>query len=135
MSLSARSYTFDAGVVSLYYAGAAIVKPYFDRVFSGRARGFVSEVNLAEFYYKSAQKFGLEASEIFYRQVRSSPITVVPPGEVITRDAGRWKLKDRGLSLADCFALATAESLSELLLTPDSGIKKAKAKQVVLIPI
>lgn len=109
------------------------MKPYFDRVFSGRAKGFVSEVNLAEFYYKSAQKFGLDASDLFYRQVRSSPISIVPPGETITRDAGRWKLKNRNLSLADCFALATCESLSEVLLTTDSEIKRAKARQVVLI--
>src|SRR5208337_1780506 len=74
LSLSARSYALDAGVLSLYYAGAASVKPYFDRVLSGKARGFVSEVNLAEFYYKTAEKKGIGTAEVWYLQVRASRI-------------------------------------------------------------
>jgi hypothetical protein len=31
LSLNARSYVFDAGVISLFYAGVKSVKPYFAR--------------------------------------------------------------------------------------------------------
>lgn len=135
MSLSARSYVFDAGAISLFYAGAKAVKPYFDRVHSGRARGFVSEVNLAEFYYKTAEKTGMTTAELRYVQVRRSKIRCVPPDEEITRRAAVWKVRRRDLSLADCFALATREGKAETLLTTDSPLKDAGGRTVVLIPV
>ena len=131
MSLGARSYTFDAGVVSLYYAGVPTVKPYFDRVFSGKTRVFVSEVNLAEFYYKTSEKKGIETAEVWYVQLRSSRLRVVPPDESITRQAALWKVKKRELSLADCFALATSEAKSGPLLTTDSTLKATSRKGAV----
>lgn len=116
---------FDAGVVSLYYAGDVTVKPYFDMVFSGRARGFVSEVNLAEFYYKASEKKGVDTAEIWYLQIRRSRLKVVAPNEQITRQAALWKVRKKELSLADCFAVATNEAKSGLLLTTDSTLKDA----------
>jgi len=51
---------FDAGVIFLFYAGVPSARAFFDRVFPGRASGFASgfasEVNLAEFFYKTAGK-------------------------------------------------------------------------------
>lgn len=135
MSLNARSYVFDAGVISLFYAGAKSVKPYFDRVHSGRARGFVNEVNLAEFYYKTVEKIGMTTAELRYVQVRRSKIRCVPPNEQITRGAAVWKVRRRELSLADCFALATREDKAEVLLTTDSPLKDAGGRTVVLIPL
>jgi predicted nucleic acid-binding protein len=135
LSLNARSYLFDAGVISLFYAGAKAVRPYFERVFSGRARGFVSEVNLAEFYYKTVEKKGMTTAELWYVQVRRSKIKAVPPGEQITRRAATWKVERRNLSLADCFALATREDKAEILLTTDSSLKDAGGRTVVLIPV
>jgi len=135
LSLSARSYVFDAGVISLFYAGEKGVKPYFDRVYSGRARGFVSEVNLAEFYYKTAEKLGMTVAELRYVQVRRSKIRCVAPNEQTTRRAAVWKVQKRGLSLADCFALATREDKAETLLTTDSPLKDAGGRTAVLIPV
>jgi predicted nucleic acid-binding protein len=135
LSLSARSYVFDAGVISLFYAGEKGVKPYFDRVYSGRARGFVNEVNLAEFYYKTVEKIGMTTAELRYVQVRRSKIRCVPPNEQSTRRAAVWKVQKRGLSLADCYALATREDKAETLLTTDSLLKDAGGRKVVLIPV
>jgi predicted nucleic acid-binding protein len=135
LSLNARSYVFDAGVISLFYAGAKSVKPYFDRVHSGRARGFVNEVNLAECYYKTVEKIGMTTAELRYVQVRRSKIRCVPPNEQITRGAAVWKVRRRELALADCFALATREDKAEVLLTTDSPLKDAGGRTVVLIPL
>jgi len=118
-------------VVSLYYAGASSVRPYFDRIFSGKARGFVSEVNLAEFYYKTAEKKGIETAEVWYLQIRSSKVGIVPPDREITRAAALWKVRKRELSLADCFALATREARAQLLLTTNSIIKGASGPETV----
>jgi predicted nucleic acid-binding protein len=126
LSQSAKSYLFDAGVLSLFYAGDERVRPYFQRVFSSKASGYISEVNLAEFYYKSGLRKGLEVVDVWYRQIRQSSFGIVPPNEVITRSVGVWKIKKNNLSLADCFALATTQEVAQVLLTTDSDLAKIK---------
>jgi len=95
----------------------------------------VNEVNLAEFYYKTAEKLGMTVAELRYVQVRRSKIRCVPPNEQTTRRAAVWKVQRRDLSLADCFALATREDKAETLLTTDSPLKDAGGRTVVLIPV
>lgn len=63
-------------------------------------------MNLAEFYYKTAEKRGAEQAEVWYLQVRRYRVTAVAPDEQITRQAELWKVRRRELSPADCFALA-----------------------------
>ena len=132
--MSARSYLFDTGLLYLFYEGELKVKPYFDRVFSSRAVGYMSEVNLAEFYYKAALKKGVEIVDIWYRQIRQSPFKIVAPDSEITRRAAIWKVKRGELSLADCFALATTEKNAQVLLTTDPVLAKIKEVRAVFIP-
>jgi predicted nucleic acid-binding protein len=132
---SLRSYLFDAGVFALYFAGTTEVKPYFDRVSSGRASGAVSDVNLAEFYYRTGQKFGLQTADARLGLIRNSRIESIPTDGKAVVSAGRWKLKRPGLSLADCFAMAALESSAEVLLTTDTGLKEAAKSKAVLFGI
>jgi len=133
LSLNARSYLLDAGFIVLHYSGNEDARPYFDRILSGKARGYVSEVNLAEFYYKTAQKRGLDTAEMWYRQVRQSGFQIVTPDESITRDAAIWKVKRSDISLADCFALATLQQCAQVLLTTDSVLSRIKEIRAVHI--
>ncbi len=71
---------------------------------------FVSEVSLAEFYHKTAGKKGVQTAEVRYLQLPRSSLRVVAPDESIMRQAASWKAKRSGLSLADCFALATNDA-------------------------
>lgn len=135
LSLNAKSYLFDAGVLSLFYEGDPYVKPYFERVSSPRANGYISEVNLAEFYYKAASIKGMVTVDAWYRQIRQSHLTIISPDEKITRRAGIWKLKRSDLSLADCFALATTQEVAQVLLTTDSALTKIKDVKAVLFRI
>lgn len=131
--MNARSYLLDAGFISLHYAGNLRAKRYFDRILSGRASGFISEVNLAEFYYKTAQKMGLETAETWYNQVRQTGFQIIAPDSDITRNAAIWKTKRNHISLADCFALATLKEHAEVLLTTDSvlgAIKEVKSVHI-----
>lgn len=119
----------------LYHSGDQRVKPYFDRVLSNRAAGFVSEVNLAEFYYKTIDKLGMQTAETWYMQVRQSHLRPVAPDEVITRRAAVWKSKTKNLSLADCFALATTEAKAQVLITTDPVLAKVKEIKTVHISL
>jgi len=59
--------------------------------------------------------------------IRNSKLEVVAPNEEMTRIASRLKLKYKNqLSLADCYALATAKVLKVILITTDSIIKNVK---------
>jgi predicted nucleic acid-binding protein len=126
---------FDAGPLSLYYEGDLSVKPYFQRIFSSGATGCISEVNLAEFYYKAALKKRLETVDVWYRQIRQSPFRIVPPNDAITRRAAIWKVKRNDLSLADCFALATTQEVARVLLTTDPVLAKIKEVRSVHFPL
>lgn len=133
--MRANKLAFDAGALSLYYAGDKRIKSYFDSVFSKTKMGFVSEVNLAEFYYKTAEKFGLQTAETRYRLTRGSLI-IVAPDEMITRDAAKLKPKSHDkLSLADCFAISTAINNQCTLITTDTKIKQVKEVTTVYISL
>lgn len=127
---------FDVGALSLYYAGNEKVRHYFDDVSSKLKTGFMSEVNLAEFYYKTAEKYGLDAAETWYMLTRRSRIIIVAPDEVITREAAKLKLRYRKkLSLADCFAISTAINNHCTLITTDNKIKEVKEVATVYLEV
>lgn len=130
-----KKHVFDAGVISLYFAGRDDVKRYFNEIFKGDAEGFICEVNLAEFYYKAIKKIGLEATEIRYIAIREK-LNVGTPDEKMTRDAARIKARhENTLSLADSYTIALNEKVKGTLLTTDSGIKNSKETKTILIKI
>lgn len=120
-----RALVFDAGVLALWFAGDRRPAEYFRAVESGRSRGLVSGVNLAEFYYKSCQKAGRQSADAWYYQTVESGLSVVP-AEGSDRAAGLEKCRSPSLSLADCFALALARSEAGLLLTTDRELAETK---------
>lgn len=98
--------------------------------------GFISEVNFAEFYYKSALQKGADIADVWYRQIRQSNFQIVSPDDAITRRAALWKVRRRELSLACCYALATFEEKAQILLTTDTEIRKVKEiKSVYFSPV
>ena len=46
-----KGYVIDAGFLSLRFIGDGRVKPYFDEAAQGKAQAYISDVNLAEYYY------------------------------------------------------------------------------------
>lgn len=118
-------YVIDAGVLALYFAGERSVKKYFDEILRGAATGYLCEVNLAEFFYKTAEKLGLDVAEVRYEAIRNSPIIQVPAEGELTREAARVKAKHRRrTSLADAYLIAVARQVNGLVLTTDSAIKE-----------
>jgi len=131
-----KRYVVDAGVLFLYLAGDERVKPYFDEVVEGRAQAFISDVNLAEYYYKTCEKLGKEVADLRYHQVRGSDIQPVATDELLTWKAGEKKCRFSGrLSLADCFSLALSELKKATLLTTDSELARVKDVAVKHFPV
>jgi len=132
--LKKNRFVFDAGAIALYFGGDEKIKPYFAEALAEKGVGYVCEINLAEYYYKTAEKLGLEVAETRHLMIRSSKLEVVAPSEETTRIASRLKLKYRNqLSLADCYALATAKVLKATLITTDSILNEVKEARTLFL--
>ena len=119
-----QKLVLDAGALSLHFVDSPRVRLYFDAIFAGRSVGLVCSFNLAEFYYKTCQKFGKQTADTWYFQIRESELDVIHREDLV-RLAGLEKCRNSSsLSLADCFALALAKSESALLITTDSVLAK-----------
>src|SRR5713226_1310303 len=107
---SNEKLVLDAGALSLHFVDDLSVRPYFDAILTGRSVGLVSSFNLAEFYYKTCQKFGKQTADTWYFQLRDSELDVIHREDLV-RLAGLEKCRNQPtLSLADCFALALART-------------------------
>ncbi len=131
-----RRYVVDAGALFLYFIDDERVKPYFDEVVQDRAQGFICDVNLAEYYYKTCEKLGKDIADVRYHQIRGSDVGLIATDEELTMKAGEKKCNYRGkLSLADCFCLALSELKKATLLTTDSELAKVKEVKVKHFPV
>ena len=131
-----RRYVVDAGALFLYFIDDERVKPYFDEVVQDRAQGFICDVNLAEYYYKTCEKLGKDIADVRYHQIRGSDVGLIATDETLTRKAGEKKCKYKGkLSLADCFCLALSELKKATLLTTDSELAKVKEVKAKYFPV
>ncbi|MEM2127754.1 MAG: type II toxin-antitoxin system VapC family toxin [Candidatus Bathyarchaeia archaeon] len=126
-----RRYVIDAGILFLHFIDDEGVRPYLDEIIQGKAQAFISDVNLAEYYYKTCEKLGKGIADLRYHQIRDSDIISVATDETLTLKAGEKKCRYRGtLSLADCFALALSELKEAILLTTDSELAKVREVSV-----
>lgn len=120
----------DAGVLALHFAQDSRVREHFVQIDEGKARGLITEMNLAEFYHKTCKKLGRQAADTCYFLLRASQLQPTRDGE-LTRLAGLEKCRQHlDLSLTDCFALALAKREKATLLTTDSELRKARDVQV-----
>jgi len=125
----------DAGVLTLHFIGDPRVEEFFSDMDDGRILGYISNVNVAEFYYKTCQKLGRQTADTRYYQLKRTRLQIVYDDNLV-RGAGLEKCRQPlSLSLADCFALALAKREKALLLTTDSELSKAKGVEVKLFEV
>jgi len=139
MTKQASGYVFDTGALALHFAGGSHgekVKSYFDQVFGGSKEGYISEVTMAEYFYKTCQKLGIDVASIRSKSIRQSRIKVTPVDEAVSTIAGELKCKhaDR-ISIADAFAVATAKIKKSELLTTDEALASLTEIKAKHIPI
>jgi len=122
-----KRYLYDAGALGLLLAGDNRLKNMVAEVSRGQASAHASVINLAELYYKTGQKLGLETAETWFLRIINSKIQVENADTGLAREAGLHKIHYRDkLSLADCFALAEAERQKAVLLTTDKDLESVK---------
>ena len=122
-------YVVDAGALALYFSGDKRIKKYFDNIFRGYAIGYLCEINLAEFYYKTAEKLGEEVAKLRYISIRNSSIRQIAAGGDLTIEAARIKLRyRRRISIADAYLIALARMVNGVILTTDKTVKEVYGK-------
>jgi len=130
-----KKYVIDTGVLFLHLIDDERVRPYFKEINEGRAKAFICDINLAEYYYKTCEKLGREVADVRYNQIRVL-MNPVSTNQDLTREAGKIKCKYRDkLSLADCFALALSKIKGAILLTTDSDLAEIKEVKVKHFPV
>jgi len=87
------------------------------------AHGFISQINLAEVYYKSILAVGIERARQFLDNFERLPLTILVPDRNLIWKAAEIKA-EFSISYADCFALATAMGLGAKVVTGDPDFKK-----------
>jgi len=133
------SYVLDTGALALHFAGGSQgekVKTYFDQVLGGKREGYISEATMAEYFYKTCQKLGIDVASIRAKSIRQSKIKTVPVDETVSTIAGELKCRyaDK-ISIADAFAVATAKSKRSELLTTDEAVASLKEIETKHIPV
>lgn len=129
-------FIIDAGALALYFAGDERVKKYFDDILAGKSEGYILEINLAEFFYKTAEILGLETAEVRYRMIRNSDLKQISASKEVTREAAILKLRNKNkLSLADSFLIAEAKMLKAIILTTDKTVKEIAKNQAIYFKI
>ena len=131
-----KTYVFDAGALTLLLFGDERLSSYVNEISRGTAKAYTSAVNLAELYYKTADKVGRETADAWYFRIVNSNLVIVSADAPLAREVGIYKGKYRGLlSLADCFALALSVKEKAQLLTTDKDFRGVKEIQVKYLPI
>lgn len=111
--------TFDSEAVLAFFfgeAGGQQVRDILEKIENGEAEGYINIINLTEVYYILSRISSPTVAEEKQRILRIYGIRVVP-----IEDNGLWreaaKIKcEHSLSLADAFAVATAQSLKTKLV-------------------
>jgi predicted nucleic acid-binding protein len=120
-------YTFDSEAILAFYlgeAGGEVVRDCLEKVQSGAAEGYINVLNLTEIYYILC-RVSPELAEEKQRNLRLYGLKVVPvEDDGLWREAAHVKAK-HSLSLADAFAVATAENFkSKLIVGSDKEFKE-----------
>jgi len=122
-------YTFDSEAILAFYLdeeGAEVVEDLLEQVQSCAAEGCINVINLTEIYY-ILSRVNPELAEETERKLRLFGLRVVPvEDDGLWREAARVKAK-HSLSLADAFAVATAEACkSKLIVGSDEEFRQLK---------
>ncbi len=129
------SYTFDSEAILAFYLdeqGANVVQDIFEQVQAGKAEGNLSIITLTEICY-ILSRVNLELADQTEKKLRLMGLKVVP-----VEDNGIWRKAAleksvHSMSLADAFAVATAEAFKSKLVI--GGDKEFDGTNVGLLRI
>ncbi|MFQ5639800.1 MAG: type II toxin-antitoxin system VapC family toxin [bacterium] len=101
------------------------IKALLENAETGTQSLIMSQINLCEVYYKSIRVIGLAKAKKFLETFYLLPIAVVHPSDELIWKAAEIKAA-HPISLADCFAIATALKHDASIITGDPEFKRVQ---------
>ena len=121
-----RAYVLDSYALLAHFedeTGGEKVRKILRASSAGRARLFLSVINLGELYYISLRERGREMAEQILFLMEQLPIDIVIADREMTLEAAKLK-GVHPLAYADCFAAALAIRKNAKLVTGDAEFKR-----------
>ena len=123
--MKGKGLVLDTGPLFLYFAGDREATAIIDSGRRGEVDLYTCEVIMAEFYYKTCEKFGRDVAELRSRSIRKSGINIDYIDEKLTHVAGILRCTHRAeISLADAYILALCRVREAQLITTDGLLKQ-----------
>jgi predicted nucleic acid-binding protein len=129
-----KKYVFDSYSLLAFLEdepGADLVERVLRDILKGRAKGFLSVINLGEIYYITLREQGKEEAEGVIELLASYPLRLIDADWSLTREAAVLKGKYR-VAYADCFAAALGRKNKAAVLTGDPEFKQMEKEVEIL---
>jgi len=114
-------YVLDAFAFMAYFeneSGAERVEQILQDVKYGKARAFISIINLGEVIYNTERRHGLNKAQDTLALIQEMPIEVLPADEQTVFAAAHIKA-NHPISYADAFVIVAAQQLDGIVMTGD----------------
>ncbi len=115
------TYVLDAFAFMAYFEnepGAERVEQILQDVKEGKARAFISIINLGEVVYNTERKHGLNKAQDTLALIQEMPVEVLPADDQTVFAAAHIKA-NHPISYADAFVIVAAQKLDGIVMTGD----------------
>jgi ribonuclease VapC len=114
-------YVLDAFALIAYFEnepGAERVEQILQDARDGKARAFLSIINLGEFIYNTERKYGLNKAQDALVLIQALPVEILPADNQTVFAAAHIKA-NHPISYADAFVVVAAQTLNGTIMTGD----------------
>ena len=115
------TYILDAFAFMGYFEnepGAERIEQIFQDVKDGKARAFISIINLGEVVYNVERNHGLSKAQDTLALIQEMPVEVLPADDQTVFAAAHIKA-NHPISYADAFVIVAAQNLDGIVMTGD----------------
>ena len=115
------TYVLDAFAFMAYFENepdAERVEQILQEVRDGKARAFISIINLGEVVYNTERKHGLNKAQDTLALIQEMPVEVLPADDQTVLAAAHIKA-NHPISYADAFVIVAAQKLDGIVMTGD----------------
>jgi len=119
--MAKATYVLDAFAFMAYFEnepGAERVEQILQEVRDGKARAFISIINLGEVVYNTERKHGLNKAQDTLALIQEMPVEVLPADDQTVLAAAHIKA-NHPISYADAFVIVAAQKLDGIVMTGD----------------
>ena len=125
-SKSQKLYLWDTGALFLYFADHYEAKTLMKKIESIQARGYIPQLVLVEFFYKTMEKLGRQTAEYQLTILKESKNIIIGIKDDLISGIGLIKLSNRNLSLADCVIGVLCKLHKTIVITTDGDFDNLK---------